>query len=146
MTIRFLLPETFKLPPSRVALIQAAPNALFLCRCQYHVMGNMFQSWPMMRVLMVTVCAQAVDLSPGDVAAALQLLLAAGTRLSAELRAWQRHISEAAESAVAAAESTVGMEGLHEAAVASAQAIVAAVEGFTPQVRSCQNFCNERGP
>lgn len=77
---------------------------------------------------------QAVDLSPGDVAAALKLLLADAPRFPEELLAWQRHISEAAESAVAAAESSVGVEGFHEAALASAQAVVAAVEGFTPQV------------
>ncbi len=83
---------------------------------------------------------QAVDLSPADVAAALEALLAERTRFPRELCAWQRHISEAAESAVAAAESSIGMEGLHEAALASAQAVVAAVEGFTPQVRNMKVF------
>ncbi|EIE24939.1 hypothetical protein COCSUDRAFT_47016 [Coccomyxa subellipsoidea C-169] len=84
------------------------------------------------RLLACALC-QAVDMSPADVAAALEVLLAERTRFPRELCAWQRHYSEAAESAVAAAESSIGMEGLHEAALASAQAVVAAVEGFTPQ-------------
>lgn len=85
---------------------------------------------------MLICCAQAADLSPADMAAALELLLADERRFHRGLHAWQRHISAAAESAVSAAESSVGMEGLHEAALASAQAAVAAVTGFTAQVDS----------
>ncbi|BDA49376.1 hypothetical protein COCOBI_13-4880 [Coccomyxa sp. Obi] len=83
--------------------------------------------------LLASALCQAADLSPADMAAALELLLAKGSRFHRELHAWQRHISTAAESAVGAAESSAGIEGLHEAAMASAQAAVTAVTGFTAQ-------------
>ena len=67
-------------------------------------------------------------------AAALELLLTEERRFHRELHAWQRHVSTFAESAMSAAESSVGIEGLHEAALASAQIAIAAITGFTAQV------------
>lgn len=77
---------------------------------------------------------QADDLTAADVEAALQLLLAEKAQRAKALRAWLEYARAAAESCVSKAESSVGIEGLHEAALATAQAAVAAVEGFDAQV------------
>ena len=79
---------------------------------------------------------------PSDLEAALRLLLAehAGEALP-QLAAWEEHVAAVAESAVAAAEASVGVEGLAEASLARAQAVHAAVEGFNAQVGdSCRVF------
>lgn len=82
---------------------------------------------------------QAVDLLPADLEAPLQLLLTpqveAAPDAAAQLRAWEEHVAAAAEAAVAAAEASAGVEGLSEATLASAQANVAAVQGFSPQAK-----------
>ena len=80
---------------------------------------------------------QAADVLPSDLEAALRLLLPEpGDESRAQLAAWEEHITAVAESAVAAAEASVGMEGLAEASLAQAQAVYAAVEGFSAQVSS----------
>ena len=84
------------------------------------------------------VLLQAVDLLPSDLEALLQLLLApssseAASASDTELHAWREHVRGAAEGAVAAAEASAGVEGLAEATLASAQAVLAAVQGFSAQ-------------
>ena len=82
---------------------------------------------------------QAVDLLPADLEAPLQLLLTprveSGPGPAAQLRAWEEHVAATAEAALAAAEASAGVEGLSEATLASAQAVVAAVQGFSAQAR-----------
>lgn len=79
--------------------------------------------------------SQAEDLTAGEVAAALQLLLAERSGTSRALRAWQSYARAAAESCVTSAESSVGVEGVQDATLINAEAAVAAVEGFDAQVR-----------
>jgi hypothetical protein len=77
---------------------------------------------------------QAGELGAADVEAALQLLLAQSVRRPKALRRYGEGARAAAASAVAKAEASAGIEGLHEAAVATAQTAVAAVEGFDARV------------
>ncbi len=88
---------------------------------------------------MVSQPLQAEDLLPADVEAPLQLLLTPEAQsapgAAAQLHAWEEHVAAMAEAAVAAAEASAGVEGLSEATLASAQAVVAAVQGFSAQAR-----------
>ena len=52
------------------------------------------------------------------------------------MKQWSAHIASAADAAVQAAEASSGVEGAHEAALARAQAVVMATDGFTAQVRT----------
>ena len=78
---------------------------------------------------------QAAGVLPSELEAALRFLLAEPpSEARAQLAAWEEHIAATAESAVAAAEASVGVEGLAEASLARAQAVHMAVEGFSAQV------------
>ena len=65
------------------------------------------------------------------------MLLGGGLTASlAGVKHWSAHIASAADAAVQAAEASFGVEGAHEAALARAQAVVMATDGFTAQVHT----------
>ena len=80
---------------------------------------------------------QARDISPGHLGSTLRVLLS-GTPTDGQegAKQWSAHIASAADAAVQAAEASFGVEGAHEAALARAQAVVMATDGFTAQVCS----------
>ncbi len=63
------------------------------------------------------------------------MLLSGASASSLEgMKQWSAYIASAADAAVQAAEASFGVEGAHEAALAQAQAVVMATDGFSAQV------------
>ena len=58
------------------------------------------------------------------------------------MKQWSAYITSAADAAVQAAEASLGVEGAHEAALARAQALVMATDGFSAQV--CSDYLLRR--
>ena len=86
----------------------------------------------------MAMCMQARDISPAHLGATLSVLLGGASAASREgTKQWSAHIASAADAAVQAAEASFGVEGAHESALAQAQAIVMATDGFSAQVCSC---------
>lgn len=78
---------------------------------------------------------QAKDISPAHLGTALSVLSGPVSAEAQEgFKQWSAHIASTADAAVQAAEASFGMEGAHEAALARAQAVVMATDGFTAQV------------
>ena len=78
---------------------------------------------------------QARNLLPGHLGAILSALLETyPAELQEGAKQWAAHIAATADAAVQAAEASSGIEGAHDAALARAEAIVMATDGFTAQV------------
>ena len=78
---------------------------------------------------------QAKDILPAHLGTTLSVLLGPVSAEAQEgFKQWSAHIASTADAAVQEAEASSGMEGAHEAALARAQAVVMATDGFTAQV------------
>lgn len=78
---------------------------------------------------------QARNILPGHLGAVLSALLERHPAEPQEgAKQWAAHIAATADAAVQAAEASFGIEGAHDAALARAEAVVMATDGFTAQV------------
>ena len=78
---------------------------------------------------------QARNVSPGHLGSALSVLLKEDPAEPQEgAKQWAAHIAATADGAMRAAEASYGIEGAHDAALARAEALVRATDGFTAQV------------
>lgn len=78
---------------------------------------------------------QARNVLPGHLGSALSVLLKEDAAEPQEgAKQWAAHIAATADGAMQAAEASFGVEGAHDAALARAEAIVMATDGFTAQV------------
>ncbi len=72
---------------------------------------------------------------PAQLGTTLSMLLGPVSAEAQEgFKQWSAHIASTADAAVQAAEDSFGVEGAHEAALAGAQALVIATDGFTAKV------------
>ena len=78
---------------------------------------------------------QARNVLPGHLGPALSALLKEEPAEPQEgAKQWAAHIAATADGAMQAAEASFGIEGVHDAALARAEALVMATDGFTAQV------------
>ena len=78
---------------------------------------------------------QARNVLPGHLGSALSALLKEEAAEPQEgAKQWAAHIAAIADGAMQAAEASFGIEGAHDAALARAEALVMATDGFTAQV------------
>ena len=79
---------------------------------------------------------QARNVLPGHLGSALSVLLKDDPAEPQEgAKQWAAHIAATADGAMQAAEASFGIEGAHDAALARAEALVMATDGFTAQVQ-----------
>ena len=78
---------------------------------------------------------QARNVLPGHLGSVLSVLLKEDpAELQEGAKQWAAHIAATADGAMQAAEASCGVEGAHDAALARAEALVMATDGFTAQV------------